>query len=65
MGKKTQQNFLNIDRPKTEQKILLYSFTRKSSAPLDQEIPRDRPETLLDVTPSCNSFSSKTCALQS
>ena len=49
MGEKTQQNFLNIDRPKTEQKILLYSFTRKSSAPLNQEIPRDRPKTLLDV----------------
>jgi hypothetical protein len=47
MEDKTQQNFLNIDRPKIEQKILLYSFTRKSSAPLNQEIPRDRPKTSL------------------
>jgi hypothetical protein len=65
MVKKTQQNFLNIDRPKTKQKIVLYSFTRKSSAPLDQEISRYRPETLLDVTPNCSRFFSKTCALQS
>jgi hypothetical protein len=51
MGEKTQQNFLNIDRPKTEQKILLYSFTRKSSAPLNQEIPRDRPKPSLTSPP--------------
>jgi hypothetical protein len=49
MGKKTQRNFLNIEIPKIEQKILLYSFTRKSSTPLDQEIPRHRPKTLLDI----------------
>jgi hypothetical protein len=63
MGKKTHKNFLNIDRPKTKYNILLYSFTRKSSAPLDQEIPGDRPETLLDVNPICSRFSSKTCTL--
>jgi hypothetical protein len=28
-GRKPRKNFLNIDRPKTKQKILLYSFTRK------------------------------------
>jgi hypothetical protein len=46
MGKKTQQNFLNIDRPKIEDKIL-YFFTRKSSALLNQEIPRDGPKPSL------------------
>jgi hypothetical protein len=52
-GRKPNKNFLNIDRPKTKHKILLYSFTKKSSAPLNQEIPRHRPRYLLDVTPSC------------
>jgi hypothetical protein len=65
MGKKTQKKFLNIDREKRKQRILLYSFTRMSITPLNQEIPRDRLEALLDVTPSCMSFSSRTCALQS
>jgi hypothetical protein len=51
MGRKPSKNFLNIDRPKTEQKILLYSFTRKSSAPLNQEIPRDRPKPSLTSPP--------------
>jgi hypothetical protein len=50
-GRKPNKNFLNIDRPKTEQKILLYSFTRKSSAPLNQEIPRDRPKPSLTPPP--------------
>ena len=44
MGIKPNKNFLNIDIPKNEHKILLYSFTRKSSARLNQEISRDRPK---------------------
>jgi hypothetical protein len=46
-GRKPSKNFINIDRPKIKQNILFYSFTRKSSAPLNQEIPRDRPKTSL------------------
>jgi hypothetical protein len=64
-GRKPNKKFLNIDGPKIKQKILLYFFTSNSSAPLNQEIPRYRPKTLLDVTPSCSRFSPKTCALQS
>jgi hypothetical protein len=41
-GENPTKKLLNIYRPKTKQNILLYSFTRKSSAPLDQEITRDR-----------------------
>jgi hypothetical protein len=43
MGRKPSKKFLNIDRPKTKQKILLYSFNRKNNAPLNQEIDQNPP----------------------
>jgi hypothetical protein len=46
-----QEQFFSLKRELTKEKILLYSFTRKSSAPLNQEIPRDRPKPFLTSHP--------------